>query len=143
MAGLTPEPGLVIPYVYLWRRQHEAGEESGRKARPAVVVVVILSEGSGKTRVAIAPVTTQEPGPTRTAVEIPGRVLAHLGLPASRSWVICDEYNAFEWPGADLAKTASGQGHFGFLPDQLIERIRREMSAARDRGALKRVPRSS
>jgi hypothetical protein len=28
----APEPGLVIPFVYLWRREREAGEESGRKS---------------------------------------------------------------------------------------------------------------
>ena len=143
MAGVAPEPGLVVPYFYLWRHQHEDGEESGRKARPAVVVVVVLDERSGKKRVAVAPLTTQEPVPTRSAVQIPRRVLTHLGLPATRSWVICDEYNAFEWPGADLARTASGRRHFGFLPDALIERIRQEMNTARDRGALKRVPRSN
>lgn len=141
MARLTPEPGLVVPYVYLWRREHEAGEESGRKARPAVVVIVIVQTESGSPRVAVAPVTSQEPDASRSAVEIPRRVLTHLGLPAQRSWVICDEYNAFDWPGPDLSVTAAGKASYGYVPDALIERIRAEMRAARDRGALKRVAR--
>ena len=35
------ERGLVIPFVYLWRREHEAGEESGRKIRPLLIVVAV------------------------------------------------------------------------------------------------------
>lgn len=140
MAGLTPEPGLVIPYFYLWRREHEAGEESGRKTRPAIVVI---SEASaGKRRVAVAPVTSREPHVTRHAVEIPRRVLAHLGLRAHRSWVICDEFNAFDWLGPDVDVTPEGKSSFGYVPNALIERIRAEMRTARDRGALKSVPRS-
>ena len=108
--------------------------------RPAIVVIVIAD--AARLRVAVAPVTSQEPDATRSAVEIPRRMLAHLGLPAHRSWVICDEYNAFDWPGADLAKTADGKASFGYVSDALIARIRAEMRAARDRGALKRVARS-
>ncbi len=140
MAGLTPEPGLVIPYFYLWRREHEAGEESGRKARP--VVIVISEATAGKRRVAVAPVTSQEPDATRHAQEIPRRVLVHLGLPAHRSWVICDEFNAFDWLGPDVGVTPEGKLGFGYVPDALIERIRAEMRSARDHGALKSVPRS-
>jgi hypothetical protein len=34
-----PEPGQVVRFVYLWKRQATVGEESGRKARPVCVVV--------------------------------------------------------------------------------------------------------
>ena len=87
-------------------------------------------------RVAVAPVTSQEPDATRHAVEIPRRVLAHLGLRAHRSWVICDEFNAFDWPGPDVHVTPEGKSSFGYVPDALIERIRTEMRTARDHGAL-------
>ena len=62
MPDLVPEPGLVIPHVYLWRREHESGEESGRKARPALVVIAIAVAENGRTRVAVCPITTQTPG---------------------------------------------------------------------------------
>lgn len=140
MAGLLPQPGLIIPYFYLWRREHEAGEESGRKARP--VMVVISDDAAGRRRVAVAPVTSREPDATRRAVEIPRRVLTHLGLPARRSWVICDEFNAFDWPGPDVHVTPEGKPSFGHVPGAFIERIRAEMRTARDHGALKSVPRS-
>lgn len=139
---IAPEPGLVIPYAYLWRREHEAGEESGRKTRPGLVVVVATRKHAGGMRVAIAPITSQDPDLTRSAVELPRRVKAHLGLNAPRSWVICDEYNEFDWPGVDLGVTPDGKVAYGYAPDTLVEQVRAEMRAARTRGALKAVPRS-
>jgi hypothetical protein len=35
----TPEPGLVIPYAYLWRHEYNRGLEEGRKTRPSVIVL--------------------------------------------------------------------------------------------------------
>lgn len=118
----------------------EAGEESGRKVRPCAVVVA-LKVSTGDTKVAVVPVTHSKPPASRTAVEIPHEVKSRLGLDAAKSWVICDEANEFTWPGFDVAKTPSGEPSFGFLPRALVERIRSELSAARARGALKRVPR--
>ena len=142
MPELVPEAGLVIPYVYLWRREHEAGEESGRKARPALVVVALTIAASERTRVAVCPVTTQAPTADRAAVEMPPRVKTHLGLGAPRSWIICDEYNEFDWPGVDLDLTPAGDASFGFVPNALVEQVRTELRAARARGALKVVPRT-
>lgn len=142
MPELVPEPGLVIAYAYLWRREHERGEESGRKARPSLIVVASLIAATGRLRVVACPITTQRPDPSRAFVEVPPRVRAHLGLEASQSWVICDEYNEFDWPGVDLAATPAGERAFGFAPDGLVARVRAELRAARARGALKSVPRT-
>lgn len=142
MPELVPEPGLVIPYVYLWRREHDAGEESGRKARPALVVVALTIVESGRTRVAVCPITSQAPAADRAAIEVPPRVKVHLGLDAPRSWIICDEYNEFDWPGVDLDLTPTGNPSFGFVPQALVEQVRTELRAARARGALKVVPRT-
>ena len=142
MPDIVPEPGLVIPYVYLWRREHESGEETGRKARPALVVIAVTIVATGKQRVAVCPITSQQPDSTRSAIELPQRVKAHLGLDAARSWVICDEYNEFDWPGVDLDTTPTGTSSYGFAPDALVERVRAEMRDARGRGSLKRVPRT-
>ena len=30
----TPEAGLVIAYAYLWRREHQAGQDEGLKTDP-------------------------------------------------------------------------------------------------------------
>jgi len=142
MREVVPEPGLVIPYVYLWRREHESGEESGRKTRPSLIIIAVKIAATGRLRVAVTPITSRQPDPTRAAIELPPRVKTHLGLDAPRSWVICDEYNEFEWPGVDLDTTPSGDASYGFAPDALVERVRAEMRVARARGALKRVSRT-
>ena len=33
--------GDVIRYPYLWARQHEDGEDAGRKERPVCVVIIV------------------------------------------------------------------------------------------------------
>jgi hypothetical protein len=33
------ERGQIVRFFYLWKRQADAGEESGRKARPVCIVV--------------------------------------------------------------------------------------------------------
>ena len=142
MRDIVPEPGLVIPYVYLWRQEHEGGEESGRKTRPSLIVVAVTIAATGRVRVVVTPITSQPPDAARAAIEIPPRVKAHLGLDAPRSWVICDEYNEFDWPGVDLDITPAGSSSYGFAPDALVERVRAAMRAARARGALKPVRRT-
>ena len=142
VAEFEPEPGLVLPYVYLWRRELDQGEESGRKVRPCLIVVVITRDASGQKTVAVSPITTQTPDALRSAVEIPHKVKAHLGLDAERSWIICDEYNEFDWPGVDLGTTQEGEREFGYIPDALLERVRQEMREAGSRKSLKAVRRS-
>lgn len=102
----APEPGLVIPFVYLWRREHDAGEESGRKIRPCLIIAVVRRSPS-KVRVAVAPLATKVPDTKRSAIAIPARVGAHLGLDAAPSWVICDEYNEFDNMTASWRRSAN------------------------------------
>ena len=140
MSGGAPKVGEVIPYWFLWRSEHEAGEESGRKPRPCVVVAMFKSE-TGETRIAVLPVTHTPPDATRSAIEIPPAVKAHLMLDAAPSWIMCDEFNEFDWPGFDVGKTPAGASSFGLLPRGLIDAVRAEAAAARARGAFKTIPR--
>ena len=117
-----PQPGDVIRYSYLWWREHEAGEESGRKYRPCVVVVAIGKANEQALRYSVVPVTHVSPG-DRPAVELPAAVKAHLKLDGAPSWVICDEINLFEWPTVDVANVAGGGFSFGKLPAALLKRI--------------------
>ena len=142
MADQPPRAGQVIPFAYLWRRQFEAGEESGRKQRPCVIVVAVDRSPEGPVRVAVAPITSQAPDESRTAVQMPSRVRAHLNLDAERSWVICDEFNDFDWPGVAIERTPTGASTYGRIPDALLEQIRTAFKRAADRGRLKPVPRS-
>lgn len=141
-AAGPPSVGEIIPYWFLWSSEHEAGEESGRKLRPCVVIATLQSK-DGATRVAVLPVTHARPEPTRSAVELPAKAKTQLGLSAARSWIICDEFNEFTWPGFDAGKTPAGKPSFGFLPRGVIAAVRAEASAARARGAFKSVPRDA
>jgi hypothetical protein len=125
MAIPNPEPGLVISYAYLWRREFEAGQEEGRKNRPCVIVLSVEKQDSG-TVVTVAPITHSPPSASTPCMEIPPRVKQHLGLDDDRSWVILDEVNQFLWPGYDLRPVPGRQGDmaYGFLPPRLFDQIR-------------------
>jgi len=43
---IEPRSGLIIRYSYLWAREQDRGEESGRKDRPACVQVLIVKGGN-------------------------------------------------------------------------------------------------
>ncbi|MBY0355604.1 MAG: type II toxin-antitoxin system PemK/MazF family toxin [Rickettsiales bacterium] len=125
MAIPSPEPGLVISYAYLWRKEFEAGQEEGRKNRPCVIVLSVEKYDSG-THVTVAPITHSPPSPGTPCLEIPLRVKQHLGLDDDRSWVILDEVNQFVWPGYDLRPVPGKPGEmtYGFLPPRLFDQIR-------------------
>lgn len=81
--------GEVYAYCYLWTRQQLAGEESGRKTRPAALVA--RSTQSPGTLYLLA-ITTQRPLRDRKAIEIPRAERARCGLDEP-CWVIVDEFN--------------------------------------------------
>lgn len=135
-----PVVGEVIPYWFLWHSEHESGEDAGRKLRPCVVIVV-LTDDKSETRVAVVPITHAKPSAERSVVEIPPHVKAQLSLSSARSWIMCDEFNEFVWPGFDLGKTPSGKSNFGFLPRGLMAAVRAQAAAAHARGAFKTVSR--
>lgn len=124
-----PEPGLVIRYSYLWRREHLEGHDEGQKDRPCAIVAAIRTD-AGDTRVLVLPVTHSAPNADTVAVEIPLAVKQRLGLDAQRSWIVVSEYNAFVWPGPDL-RPASGAADasivYGVLPRGLFETVRKAL----------------
>jgi len=88
---IKPSNGLVISYNYLWAREHDNREESGRKARPACVQIIVQNDKHG-TVVALFPITSQPPHATRTALEIPEIDARRIGLKPP-SWIMVDEWN--------------------------------------------------
>ncbi len=138
MSWPTPEPGLVIRYAYLWRREALAGKDEGAKDRPCAVVLA-HQDAEGETRVYVLPVTHSAAAADSDAVEIPIPVKRRLGLDEDRSWIIVSEANAFTWPGPDL-RLVPGKGPesaaYGFLPpalftvvrDRFLERARRRQA---------------
>jgi hypothetical protein len=83
------DAGEVYEFSYLWKRQAEEGEESGRKDRP---VCLAVTSGQNPTALFLFPITSQKPSPGREAIAIAeiecGR--ANLDHP---SWLVIDELN--------------------------------------------------
>jgi len=131
----APQPGLVIRYSYLWRREALAGREAGAKDRPCAVVLA-RQDADGRTRVYALPITHVAPSAGERAIEIPALVKARLGLDAARSWVVLDEANVFTWPGPDL-RFLPGKGPasaaYGFLPPAFFRIVRDRFLAADQR----------
>lgn len=125
MSFRDPEPGLVVSYAYLWRHEHNAGLDEGRKNRPCVIVLSLVQQESG-TQVTVAPITHSKPSGDTIGLEIPPRVKQHLGLDHETSWVILSEVNQFIWPGYDLRPVPGKKGEYayGFLPPRLFETIK-------------------
>jgi hypothetical protein len=136
-----PEPGLVIRYNYLWRRDAEAGHARA-KARPACIVAAIEPREAEPIRVVIIPITHSDPADT-AAIEIPQKVKRHLGLDDERSWVVLNECNIDIWPSPDLSIAPEGQRPFdyGFLPPRFFEEIRSKFHELLTRGKLARTQR--
>lgn len=36
-----PQPGLVIRYAYLWKREYDQGRDEGSKDRPCAIVMTV------------------------------------------------------------------------------------------------------
>jgi hypothetical protein len=120
----TPEPGLVVNYAYLWHREHEAGQEEGRKDRPSVIVLCVERPEVGTTVVTVLPITHVRPDQKGEGVEIPLAVKRHLGLDDEPSWILVSEGNEFVWPGYDLRRRRKHDGYsYGFLPPRFFDQI--------------------
>lgn len=118
------EPGLVIRYNYLWRRDADRGRDTS-KSRPACIVAALAAR-DGEIEIVVLPITHTKPGANTPAIEIPPSVKAHLGLDEERSWAVLTECNIDLWPSPDLAPLPGKPGVFayGFLPPKLFRRIR-------------------
>lgn len=148
----APVPGLVISYAYLWRREHQQGQEEGLKVRPAVIVLAVKrndkeqvgGEKGGDTEVFVAPITHTPPADPAIAVEIPLRVKQRLHLDDDRSWVILNEVNRFIWPGVDLspAPVTPRSVAYGMLPPALFRQMRDRFVQLARAGAAAAVPRT-
>ena len=117
---VEPANGLVISYNYLWAREFDRHEESGRKSRPACVQIIV-AHGDGKTVVALFPITSRAPHADRMAIAIPEIEARRVGL-ATPSWIVVDEWNL-----DDLAKSPhiADVHPLGLLSQAFMKRVRR------------------
>lgn len=135
MALPEPAPGLVSSYSYLWRDQHLAGSEEGRKARPCAIVVTSKEE-NGDTTVYVVPITHSHPDDPH-AVKLPAITKRRLGFDEAPSWIVTSELNRFIWPGYDLrpvSRTSADVFAWGFLPVNVFEAVKRGVVAHRRHG---------
>lgn len=139
----APEPGLVISYAYLWRHEHNRGQDEGRKDRPCLVVLTSEVTAGGATRVTVAALTHVPPHASTTALELPANVKRHLGLDESPSWIILDEVNQFHWPGFDLRPVPhqAGTVAYGFIPPRLFQLAKARLLEAHARRQVAIIPR--
>jgi hypothetical protein len=137
-----PEPGRVIRYNYLWAEEQEQGREEGRKDRPCVIVVA-ARRVEDRMMVTVVPITRSPQA--HDSIELPPAIKAQLGLdPGDRSWVVCSEYNEFEWPGPDLRPVPrTGAWDYGRLPARFFLQVLETLRTAARRRQVWPVPRPS
>ena len=139
-----PEPGLVVSYAYLWRHEHNRGEQDGSKVRPCAIVLTAENR-HGRTIVTVAPITHAPPTDPQRAVPLPPAVKRRLGLDDAESWIIADEVNRYAWPGPDLrpvSRRDAARFDFGFLPEDIFDRLRSRMLALHRAGQMQLTPRN-
>ena len=102
--------GDIIKYSYVWHREHLRGEVSGRKARPACVMLIVVGTGR-KQRALLFPITSQPPGSDTVALAVPETEArrAKLYQPA---WVILDEHNQDDLEKSFALEDARPVGQF-------------------------------
>jgi hypothetical protein len=142
----APLPGLLIRHRYLWADAAAAGVEEGDKERPAAVVMAVDLPGANAARVFVLPITHSAPARDIEAMEIPAPVCRSAGLDAGRAWVILSEFNAFVWPGFDLAivpRRVPRTVAYGFLTPGFFARMRDRWLALDAASRSRRVSRDT
>lgn len=115
-----PQPGDVIRYFYLWRHEHNRGEEDGSKLRPCMVVATFRYQG--RLRVLTVPLTTRDYSPVHS-IELPPRFLKAFGLD-DRSRLVWNDVNEFTWVGPDVRAGPDGNRILAAVPATIVERVK-------------------
>lgn len=139
MAFLTPFPGLVIRYAFLWSADSARGREDG-KDRPCVVLLAVMRQSDGTTRVRVAPIT-HSPKTTESGLAIPAKIRRHLALDEKSAWISLTDANEFTWPGPDIRPLPDRRGvwSYGVLPVEFFEALKHQIAAT---PRAKAVPRA-
>ena len=123
------ERGQIVRFHYLWARQADAGEESGRKARP--VCMVVRAPGNPGA-VYLFPITSQEPQDGRISLSFSEMECRRAGL-SFPCWTILDEYNRVDLDKAfDFASTRP----IGSVSTAFLEKI---ATAVKQASAIRRL----
>jgi len=136
MTDQRPRNGHVIHYGYLWRREFERGEESGRKTRP-VCLTVVLPGAPNATRILLFPITSQPPGADRAALAIPETELRRARL-RGPAWILLDDCNTDVWETSFYVEDRTPLGRFSYA---FFARLRDVALRQLEAGRLRPVPR--
>jgi hypothetical protein len=128
--------GQVVQYSYLWARQYDRGEESGRKARPTCVMLIIAGK-DGLQIPLLFPITSQLPHANSHAMAIPETEArrAKLYTPA---WVIVDEFNTDDLTASFAIEDSEPLGQFS---RKFMSSVAAEAAKAIRKGAARAIPR--
>ena len=144
---LRPEPGLVIRYDYLWKREHDAGRIDGIKDRPCAIIVSTVSRVPGFSDVVVCAITHSPPRDGQDIVEIPPDIARRIGLDDERAWIVTDEVNMLLWNEgripAGVSAIRQGRWSYGRLPSNLRRRAFEQVAALVDAGRIAVVPRDT
>jgi mRNA-degrading endonuclease toxin of MazEF toxin-antitoxin module len=144
--SITPEPGLVIRYDFLWKDEARTGREEGTKDRPCAVVLATRPK-DGQREVVLCPITHTPPRAGETAVEIPYKVARYLKLDSDRMWIKTHEVNRLQWEEGQIpygvSRARPDAWAFGMLPQALGRRMFEQVRENSRRQALGIVTRSA
>lgn len=129
--------GSVVLYAYLWARERDRGEESGRKARPACVMMILRGK-DGRSTPLFFPITSRHPIKGTHAVEIP-EIEARRARLYSPAWVIVDEFNT---DAIETSFAIEDREPLGTFSRKFMSAIAAAAAAAIRDGVSKVVPRS-
>jgi hypothetical protein len=129
------KPGDIVKFFYLWARQAEAGEESGRKARPACVVVKTEATPGA---MFLIPITSKEPGSERASLAI-SEIECRRGGLSFPSWAILDEYNRVQLDHGYDFESMTPIGAFGAaFMRRIADRMKAVAAQRRLRGVMRK-----
>lgn len=130
--------GSVIRYAYLWAREHDRGEEAGRKVRPACIMLITRGK-DGREIPLIFPITSRSPRPGTEAVEIP-EIEARRARLYTPAWVIIDEFNTDDIENSFAIEDREPLGTFSRA---FMGRIAAAAASAIRTGHSRAIPRAS
>lgn len=126
--------GNVYRFNYLWAREHQNREESGRKDRP---VCLVVRSATLPTSLFLFPITSQAPAENTAALEIPPVECRRANL-RPPCWIILNEYNrVLEANLYDFASTKP----IGQFSDRFLYAVLQVVKRVGQDHALRGVPR--
>lgn len=132
---MTLSRGSVYRYNYLWSREHEKREVSGRKARP---VCLLIRSSALPAVLFLFPLTSQAPQPDTLALHVPDSECRRANL-TQPCWIVVDEYNRADEDELYDFESLAPIGQFSL---SFLKRVGLAVAEASARKRLRAVPRS-